>query len=203
MGSPADFWDQRFSTNDYAYGKQPNDFLKESVHYITGKKVLCLAEGEGRNAVYLATQGYDVTLVDFSSVALSKAQTFAIEQNVKITTVHSDLLEYEIAENSWDAIIMIFAHLPPITRKRVHSHCVNKKKKNGILIVEGYTQSQLNNNTGGPKDEQLLYTSSMFADELLGLSFVILHEVEREISEGIYHNGKSNTLQFIGMKSNL
>jgi len=199
MNNPVDFWDDRFASSDYAYGKEPNDFLKANTHYITGEKILCLAEGEGRNAVYLAKLGYEVTLVDFSSAALSKAKALAQEQQVEITIVQSDLSQYQIAENSWDAIIMIFAHLPPAIRRRVHSQCVSGLSDNGVLIIEGYTPLQLNNNTGGPKDESLLYTQPMFINDFSALSFIIFHEVEREISEGVYHCGKSNTLQLVAL----
>lgn len=199
MNDPVDFWNDRFAASDYAYGKEPNDFLKENTHYITGKQVLCLAEGEGRNAVYLAKLGYEVTLVDFSSAALCKAKALAAEHQVKITTVHSDLLNYPIAENSWDAIIMIFAHLPPATRKQVHAQCVTGLSQRGVLIVEGYTPLQLNNNTGGPKDESFLYTQPLFITDFSALSFIIFRQVEREINEGIYHFGKSNTLQLVAL----
>lgn len=199
MNNPVDFWDDRFASSDYVYGKEPNDFLKANTHYITGEKILCLAEGEGRNAVYLAKLGYEVTLVDFSSAALSKAKALAQEQQVEITIVQSDLSQYQIAENSWDAIIMIFAHLPPAIRRQVHSQCVSGLSDNGVLIIEGYTPLQLNNNTGGPKDESLLYTQPMFINDFSALSFVIFHEVEREISEGVYHCGKSNTLQLVAL----
>lgn len=122
-----------------------------------------------------------------------------LSDKVEIAIVHSDLSQYQIAENSWDAIIMIFAHLPPAVRKQVHSQCVSGLSDNGALIIEGYTPLQLNNNTGGPKDESLLYTQSMFINDFSALSFIIFHEVEREINEGVYHFGKSNTLQLVAL----
>ena len=117
-------WDQRYSETGFAYGEAPNDFIKsEYVRIPRGGQVLCLAEGEGRNAVFLAEKGYSVTAVDISPVGLKKAEQLARKRGVKITTVVSDLANFDFGDKRWDGIVSIFAHTPPDVRKHVH-YCV-------------------------------------------------------------------------------
>ena len=101
-------WDQRYSTEEFAYGTKPNEFLEANVSHLPKGRVLSLAEGEGRNAVFLAKQGYEVTAVDSSLVGLNKAQKFAADEGVIIDFVHADLAEFDLGQNKWDGIISIF-----------------------------------------------------------------------------------------------
>jgi SAM-dependent methyltransferase len=111
-------WDQRYGGKEYAYGTEPNEFLVAMASRLPTGRVLCLGEGEGRNAVWLAGQGYDVTAVDASRVGLEKAQRLAVERGVTITTVHSDLAAYDIDSDTWDGILSVFCHLPPQAASR-------------------------------------------------------------------------------------
>ena len=149
-------WDERYASDEYAYGVEPNDFLAaQSQHLPAGGRILCLAEGEGRNAVWLARQGYRVTAVDGSAVGLEKARKLAERHNVSITTIHADLAEHTIDADYWNGIVSIFCHLPPGLRCRVHQSCVTGLRANGVMLLEAYTVRQLEFKTGGPPSAQM------------------------------------------------
>lgn len=194
-------WDTKYDTTEYIYGKKPNDFLHAHSHlFPSGGRILCLAEGEGRNSVYLAQQGYRVTGVDASSVGLHKAGQWAQEQNVTINFVHSDLSEYDLGHEQWDGIVSIFCHLPPVLRQEIHQKVVAGLKKSGILLLEAYTPKQIQYGTGGPPTEELMMSHDSIAKEFKGLHFEHLKELEREVVEGSYHSGLASVVQAIGRK---
>jgi SAM-dependent methyltransferase len=194
-------WDEKFTNNAFTYGKEPNDFLVSVADRIpAGGKVLTLCEGEGRNGVYLAGLGHRVFAVDGSAVGLNHARELAAERGVNIETQVSDLADYEIEPDSWDAVVMIFGHLPLALRKRVNSKIVNGLRSGGVLIIEGYTPRQLAYNTGGPKDVNMLYEPEVVKTELEGLKFEIAREIEREIIEGPGHTGVGAVFQLLGRK---
>lgn len=191
-------WDEKFSTEHYIYGKEPNGFLKEHFDIIPPGDVLCLAEGEGRNAVFLAKQGYRVTAVDASLVGLQKAQKLAEENHVTIELVHSDLETYDLGENQWEGIVSIFCHIPEQIRKKLHQNIVRGLKNTGILLLEAYTPDQIKLKTGGPPTEDLMMSKQLLTDELQGLKFRHLRELEREVVEGTNHFGIGAVVQAIG-----
>ena len=193
-------WDERYSADEYAYGKQPNDFLVESIKKIPVGKVLCLADGEGRNSVYLAEQGFEVTSVDSSAPGMQKADRLASERGVKINTVVSDLADFEIKAESWDAVISIFCHLAPPLRKAVHKKVVSGLNTGGVLILEAYTPEQLTLGTGGPAMVEMTMTLDILKSELQGLNFVYAIEKNRQVIEGIYHTGNGAVVQLIATK---
>ncbi len=193
-------WDERYKSAEYAYGKEPNDFLVETAGKMAGGKVLSLADGEGRNGVFLAQKGCDVTSVDSSQPGLDKAQKLATERNVKITTIHADLAEFKIEPDAWDAIVSIFCHLPTEIRKPLHRQVVNGLTAGGIYILEGYGKDQLKNKTGGPPTLDLLFDLDVIKSELDGLEFLHAVEIEREVNEGAFHAGKSSVVQIVACK---
>ncbi|NNE35967.1 MAG: class I SAM-dependent methyltransferase [Rhodothermales bacterium] len=193
-------WDQRYSGDEYAYGIEPNQFLESVANRIPKGKVLCVAEGEGRNAVYLASQGYDVAAVDFSSVGLEKSHRLASHFGVKISTHLSDLADYKFEGQSWEAIVSIFCHLQPDLRKLVHSRIVRALSPGGVLVLEAYTPQQLTYGTGGPPAVELLVTLEELRVDFSGLEFVIGREVERQVVEGSYHLGPSAVVQILARK---
>jgi len=193
-------WDERYSTEEYAYGKTPNNFLEENYNLIPKGKVLSLAEGEGRNAVFLAKQGYSVTAVDASRVGLAKAKKLAEENGVTIELVHTDLVEFDISENRWDGIVSIFCPLPSAQRKVLHKKVVAGLKPNGVFLVEAYTPDQLKHATGGGKSADMMTTKESLILELEGLKFMHLLELERNVVEGIYHTGLAAVIQAIALK---
>lgn len=194
-------WDEKFNSEEYQYGKLPNDFVAESVSAMTpGGRVLSVCEGEGRNGVFLAEKGFSVHGVDGSSVALGKARSLAEERGVAIELEHCDLADFDFGSEKWDAVVSIFGHLPRELRRRVNAAIVASLKPGGVLIMEGYTPRQLAFATGGPKDIELLYEPEDLREELAGLDFEIFEEREREIHEGILHRGPSAVLRIRGRK---
>lgn len=198
--SNAGFWDERFGGETYAYGREPNDFLRAEAHRIPRGRVLCLAEGEGRNAVFLAGLGHEVTAVDFSTEGLRKAERLAAERGVRITTVRADLAAFAIEEAAFMGIVAIFAHLARDVRARVHAAVVRGLASGGCYLLEAYTPRQLAFGTGGPKDPALLMELDDLRAELAPLDLVVAREVEREIHEGTLHGGRSATVQIAGVK---
>lgn len=194
-------WNERFAADGYAYGEEPNEFLAESMHVIPRGRVLCLAEGQGRNAVYLARQGYEVTAVDWSEAGLAKANQLAIKHGVNLTTELADLNAYKITPASWSGIIAIFAHLEPSLRQRIHGACVNGLVPGGVMILEAYSPEQLSYGTGGPKDPEMLMTRAGLIQEFAGLNILHAAELVRHVSEGRHHTGDAAVVQFIGQKS--
>jgi SAM-dependent methyltransferase len=196
-------WDERYSGTSYAYGTAPNDFLVSSAPLIAKNgKVLCIADGEGRNSVWLATLGHSATSLDLSTVGLDKCRKLAIEKGVDdlISTVHADLTNYEFPCEEYDAVVSIFCHLPPFLRTKVHQNCIQTLKTGGIMILEAYTPDQLSKGTGGPKDRELLMTADDLKNDFRGMDVIYLEEKEREIHEGCFHNGLSSIIQLVAKK---
>lgn len=197
-------WDKRYSEEGFAYGKEPNYFLKSVFSKLAkGSKVLCLAEGEGRNAVYLAKQGYKVSAIDQSLVGLKKAQSLAKENGVEISTIVANLADYDLGTDVWDGVISIAAHMPLPIRKSLHKRVVEALKSNGMFILEAYTTKHLGmEGIGGPPDSQkeMLMSLAELKLELKGLDFEIGEEIERFVNEGKYHQGNSAVVQVLAYK---
>lgn len=198
--SSDDFWNKRYADEDYIYGTAPNDFLRANVNQLKKGRVLCLAEGEGRNAVYLAEQGFDVTALDSSSVGLEKAQALAAKKNVSITTVCADLNEYQFAESSWDSIVAIFMHLPKALRSTVYASVQKALVADGVFLTEVYRPAQLGYGTGGPSDVNMLVSLDDVQTKMTALKPVFAQETMREVLEGTGHTGNAAVTQFIGKR---
>jgi len=197
-------WDERYSGREYFYGKEPNDFLKDNIDLVkAGDSVLCLAEGEGRNAAFIARSqsSAHVTAVDASKVGLEKTKALAREQNVQIETVHADLAQYDLGIEQWDVIVSIWCHLPADLRRKVHAAVVRALKPNGRFILDAYTPDQLKHGTGGSKALDMLMQLSELKNELSGLDFKIGRECERDVQEGQGHFGLSAVVQVIAQKT--
>lgn len=199
--SQENMWDKRYEMDDYAYGVLPNDFLKANANtLIKGGKVLSLAEGEGRNAVFLAKQGFDVTAVDSSKVGLKKAEALAKANGVEIDYIFADLNDFDFGKNKWDAIVSIFGPLSSKERIDVFAKAKRGLKANGSMLIEAYTPEQIGHNTGGGSDVDTMVTIQQARNELAGLEFNLLQEVERDIKEGTFHHGLSAVVQIIATK---
>lgn len=200
-GYNTDFWDERYGKDEFAYGETPNNFLAENYQYFPeGGKILCLAEGEGRNAVFLAKQGFRVTAVDQSAAGQKKALQLAEKNQVNIDYELGDLNDYDLGEEKWDAIVSISAHTPPATRERLHKAIIKGLKPGGIFLLEGYNKQQLNYNSGGPKNEDMLFSLEELQNDFA--EFTLLHAQNRlrEVNEGVYHNGIASVTQIIAKK---
>jgi len=196
----AAFWNDRYTFPGHVDGEAPNAFVREVARQIPAGPVLCLAEGEGRNAVYLATLGHRVTAVDQSEVGLAKAQRLAKARGVRIETLETDLAHYIIPAGAWAGIVATFAHLPPALRRRVHGAVVAGLRPGGVFILEAYTPAQLSFGTGGPKSPELLMTLAALRDELSGLELLVAHEIERDVVEGNGHTGRGAVVQILARR---
>lgn len=197
------FWNARYAEAPLAYGDAPNDFLASVASRLpAGGRVLCLAEGQGRNAVFLAERGHTVTAVDLSETGLMRASHLAQARTVRIETVAADLDTYGIEPASWDAVISVFAHVPPDVRRRVHARVVAGLAPGGAFVLEAYTPAQTTRDTGGPGPgaEALTMTADALRAELAGLRIETLHEVERDVHEGAYHTGAASVVQMLAWK---
>lgn len=194
-------WDERYSEAYQAYGTEPNDFLAEVWERIPLGPVLCLAEGEGRNAVFLASKGYTVTAVDSSEVGLRNAERLAEERGVALETVVADLAEFDLGEGRWSGIVSIWAHLPPALRATVHAGCVRALAPGGAFVLEAYTPRQHERpGRGGPPDAERLMTAAALEEDLAGLRLERCQELDRDVAEGRYHVGPSATVQVLAFK---
>ena len=194
------FWDERYSSEEYAYGVRPNDFLVEAAKRLpTASRILSLGEGEGRNAIFLAKGSHKVTAVDQSDIGLLKTQKLALSQGCTVETVVSDLWEYEIGEQKWDAIVSIFCHVPSELRRVLYPKIRAGLKTGGFLIVEAYAPEQLKRNSGGPKEADLLVSRDELQTHFSDFEIVHLQALSRVIQEGLFHKGLSDVTQFIGI----
>ena len=194
------FWERRYSEPAYAYGIEPNGFLVEVADRIPPGPVLCLAEGEGRNAVWLAGRGHAVTAVDAADAGVAKAAALARTRNVRIETVAADLALFPISPESWSGIVAIFAHLPPPLRRAVHRAAAAGLAPGGVFVLEAFTLRQLAFGTGGPQKRELLYTIDELREDLAGLNLEIGRELERDVVEGNYHTGRAAVVQVLARR---
>ena len=193
-------WNERYDTEDYVYGTEPNDFLVSIADRIPrGGKVLSLGEGEGRNAVYLARLGYDVTAVDQSSVGLEKAERLAASNGVSIRTIVADLADFQIEEKAWDGIVSFFCHMSRDVRAGIFRQAAAGLVPGGVFILEGFTPDQLKYGTGGPSAVELMMTAKDLREELAGLDFRVAEELTREVREGAHHQGTAAVVQILAL----
>ncbi len=194
------FWDERFSQEEYIYGKEPNLFLKETLLGMPAGKLLLPGEGEGRNAVWAALNGWEVLAIDYSVSGQKKALELAKNNKVKINYDLQDLEEMNLPDNTFDAIALIYVHLPETIRQKVHNELLKSLKPSGILILEAFHKSQLNYNSGGPKDASLLYNADILKKDFAALDTVLLTEKHIILEEGSWHKGEASVVQYIGKK---
>lgn len=193
-------WNERFAQEAYVYGKNPNAFVEEVVPLLPLGKVLCIAEGEGRNAVYLAQHGHEVSAWDYAQTGLDKTEQLASDRGVEVQTALHDLATVEWGCQEWDIIVHIFGHFPKPVLKRTWKGIEQALKPGGLYVTELYTIEQLRYGTGGPKDEHLLVQPVEMLQQFS--SFFVKHfyigEVERY--EGQLHTGRAHVVQAIFQK---
>lgn len=193
-------WDERYNTDEFVYGTRPNDFLASVSGHLPRGRILCLAEGEGRNAVYLAKLGHQVLAVDQSAVGLAKAERLAVAGGVRIETRVVDLAHFDFEPARWDAVVSIFAHVPSDLRKKLHRGVVAGLRPGGLFVLEAYTAAQLELKTGGPPDADKMMSLASLREELAGLDFRHGAELEREVFEGKLHTGRGAVVQVLAIK---
>ena len=196
-----DFWDKRYSEQEFAYGKEPNQFFKQNIDRLAPGKAIFLGEGEGRNAVYAAKLGWQADAVDFSISGKDKALKLAKESNVAINYTVTDFERYQFKKNYYDLVVMIFLHLPKETNQIIFQGSISSLKKGGKLIIQTFSKEQINNSSGGPKDPELLFSEK----ELLGytseLKTEFLESKTINLDEGNYHKGKADVINMVGVKT--
>ena len=195
--TPSEMWESRYGADEYIYGLEPNDFLAASINDVPPGDVLCLADGEGRNGVFLASLGHTVTSVDLTEAGMAKAARLAAERGVELTTIVADLGEFDLGENQWDLIVSIFAHTPPPTRAKVHASIATALRPGGLFVLEAYTPDQVGRGTGGPPVPELTMTSDGLLEELVGMTIVSGQELVRSVIEGPGHTGDGAVVQLI------
>ncbi len=195
-------WDERYDTDDYVYGTEPNDFLREQANRIgeAPKRVLCLADGEGRNGVYLATLGHAVTSVDTSAVGLRKAARLAEQKGVALETLVADLTRHAFPAEAFDAVVSIFCHLPQAGRPHLHRQVAHTLKPSGLLLLEAYTPAQAARDTGGPSTPDHTLTAAELEAAFADFEILSSREFDRQVIEGRGHSGLGAVVQFIARK---
>ena len=206
MADPADphlaRWNQRFSAADYVFGTAPNAFLKAQAHRLKpGMTALAVADGEGRNGVFLARQGLAVLSVDFSPVGQAKARRLAEQHGVKLATECADLAEWQWGAARFDVVAGIFIQFAaPELRVRIFAGMRSALRPGGLVLIQGYRPQQLGYGTGGPKDAALLYTADMLRADFAGFEILHLREHDSEIHEGGGHDGMSALVDLVACK---
>jgi len=195
-----EFWDERFSTDEYIYGKNPNKFFKEQIDKVKPGRLLLLGEGEGRNSVYAAIKGWKVDAVDFSRAAKEKALKLAKNNSVNINYTVSNLVGFIPRENYYDFIGLVFIHLKPDLRKVVHKRIVNSLKNNRHIILEAFEKDQLGKNSGGPQNEEMLYSKKELENDFRDLRIHLLEKGTVFLDEGNKHKGNASVIKFVGEK---
>lgn len=189
----AQTWNRRFEAEDYVFGTEPNVWLREHAHlWRPGQRVLCVADGEGRNSVWLARQGLRVDAFDISEVGVAKARRLAAEQGVSVNYAVGDCDGFAWPERVYDGVAAIFVQFAdPDMRQRLFANIRRCLKPGGALVLQGYTPRQLEYKTGGPPIASHLYTTGMLRDAFAGMKIVELREYEAEVAEGSGHRGRS------------
>jgi len=194
------FWNERYSEKEYIYGVDPNVFLAEQLKNLKPGKIILPCEGEGRNAVYAASLGWEVHAFDSSEVGREKALQLAKEKGVSINYAFDDATTITYAENSVDVVAFIYAHFPSTIRKQIHQKAITWLKPGGKLILEAFNPQQLQYNSGGPKDLSMLYTEEMMKEDFASLNIDLIQNLTTELNEGKYHKGKASIIRVVGTK---
>lgn len=195
-------WEARFAVPEYAFGKDPNYFLQSCKGLLPPSgRALAVADGEGRNGVWLAEHGLDVLSLDFSPSAQKKARALAAERDVDVAFAYADVHTWDYPEAAFDVVVEIFTQFSsPAERTLKWAGMRRTLKSGGLLILQGYTPKQLEYGTGGPKQIENLYTRAMLEREFFGLRQLKIVEEEREIHEGTSHRGMSAVINLTGRK---
>lgn len=197
------FWNERFDTDQFIFGKEPNEYLVEAATKYLKKsdKVLCVADGEGRNSVWLASRGMQVVGFDASDVAIRKAKQFAVDNEVSVQYIFSDTDSFNWQINQYDAVVAIFIQFAdPAMRERIFQGMHQVLKPGGILILQGYTPKQLEYKTGGPTLIEHLYTEELIRELAKDFEILELKSYEKELAEGPRHTGMSALLGLVARK---
>ena len=198
MSGPG-FWDERYAAHPDAYGSDPSAFLvREARRIPAGGLVVALAEGYGRNAIWLARRGHPVVAVDASAVAVRLLRAAAAAEGLPVEAVQADLGAW--APPPCDAVVAVFAHFPPAVRARVHRAAWEALRPGGVVLIEAFTPAQLARDSGGPKDPAMLYTTALLAGDFPGALLEVSREETVELDEGLFHRGEAEVVRVVARK---
>jgi cyclopropane fatty-acyl-phospholipid synthase-like methyltransferase len=195
-------WEKRFSVPDYIFGAEPNAFLKAHADLLPKSgTALAVADGEGRNGVWLAERGLDVLSIDWSPAAQAKAETLAKQRRVALRTLLVNVVDWQWPHAVYDVVVAIFVQfVSPPERRRMFAGMRQALKPGGLLLIEGYRPEQLNYKTGGPSQVENLYTRALLEAEFAGLSELRIDEYDSMMSEGAAHVGMAALIDLVGRK---
>jgi cyclopropane fatty-acyl-phospholipid synthase-like methyltransferase len=195
-------WETRFRSTDYVFGTAPNAFLKAQAQRLrAGQTALAVADGEGRNGVWLAEQGLDVLAIDFSAAALAKAQALAQQRGVRLSTEVADVTQWRWPKAAFDVVTAIFVQVVlPAERPAFFANLKSALKPGGLLLMQGYRTEQLNYRTGGPSEVERLYTRALLEESFGDMAELDIREHDTPLSEGTAHVGMSALIDFVGVK---
>jgi 2-polyprenyl-3-methyl-5-hydroxy-6-metoxy-1,4-benzoquinol methylase len=199
-------WDERYRIEDYAYGTTPNEYLRENLSKLPCGNILFPAEGEGRNAVFAATQGWNVSAFDISVEGQKKAYQLANKNNVTIDYHVGNISDLPFTMNQFDAVALIYAHFPPNERAQIHARLQTLLRNGGILLFEGFSKNHLeyrkiNENVGGPKDIDFLFSIEELQHDFSDFEFISLEEKVIQLNEGLFHNGIGSVIRCMAIKT--
>ncbi|MFH6958968.1 class I SAM-dependent methyltransferase [Flavobacterium aquidurense] len=198
-------WDDRYSSEEFAYGTAPNNYLKEQLEKLESGSILFPAEGEGRNAVFAAKSGWKVAAFDISEEGKNKALKLAESSNITIEYQVGELETLHYQPEQFDAIALIYAHFPAEIKSAIHKTLETYLRKDGMIIFEAFSKKHLeylaiNDKVGGPKDIESLFSIQEIQADFPNYEIIALEEKEIELSEGLFHNGKGSVIRFVGRK---
>jgi SAM-dependent methyltransferase len=200
-----DRWNSRYSSDDFAYGEQPNNYLKEQLEKLPTGSILFAAEGEGRNAVFAARLGWQVAAFDISTEGKAKALRLAEANHVTINYQVGELAALDFHTGQFDAVALIYAHFPASIKSLYHKTLGKYLRSGGLIIFEAFSKNHLaylakNENVGGPKDINMLFSIRELQSDFVDYEIIELEEKEIELQEGQFHNGTGSVIRFVGRK---
>jgi SAM-dependent methyltransferase len=201
--NPLETWNARFAGEEFLFGEEPNVFLRNQAHWLRkGDTVLCVADGEGRNSVWLAAQGHSVTAFDFAPNAVAKAKRLAERRAVKVDHRLGDIQTWPWTTQRYDAVVAIFIQfLSPDDRESVFAGMKSAVKPDGLFFLEGYRPEQVDYGTGGPKRRDHMYTRDWLEQQFSGWEILVLNEYDAEMQEGRAHGGMSALIDLVARNS--
>lgn len=200
MHQTDNFWNQRYSADEFVYGKEPNVFFKGVIDRLEPGRLLVPAAGEGRDAVYGATLGWKVTAFDGSEEGKRKCGSLAKEKNADVTYQVCQAADFEPGPEQFDLIVLNYFHLPPIERTMLYRRFSGMLRPGGMIVLEAFSKNQLGRSSGGPKEIDWLFSFEDLKKDFSGMRFETVEEIETELSEGTLHVGKAAVVRMIAVK---
>jgi 2-polyprenyl-3-methyl-5-hydroxy-6-metoxy-1,4-benzoquinol methylase len=198
-----EFWNQRYNVEDYTYGEHPNKFISSELQNLKPGKILFPADGEGRNSVFAAKNNWKVFAFDYSEKAREKALKLAQKNQVEIDYKTSEFEDYKSEDESFDVIALSFFHMPPDKRTAYHKKLIELLKPGGKIILQGFHKKQINYNTGGPKNVEMLFNKEELHQDFSDLKTIFIDSKIEQLDEGDFHSGEAFVINYVGEKESI